>query len=887
MKRLLLGVFIFLVGATFAQDKRLSFSNGYVNSGKFKVTKSVTEGDSYIDVTYNFTGAYMYNQVENGKTYTRIEMPDARVLNVKGEPALPYYKDLLAITSDKNVSVSVVKSDYKEYSTSAVLPATGPIAENKTPDPVVESNVYKSNTLFPTQIAKIEEVNVYRSIPYATVTLSPIRFNPITKKLRCYTSVTYRLKYNTVDVSNSLKASKESLVPLKNILSNPNSLDKFGNTQTNLRASESDNYNYIVVATNRDIEAVKKFTEWKTLLGYRCTTLVKSKWNSCDEVKTALTSIYNKQKNSIPEYLLIVGDHEDIPAQKIVETISSDTKYIYYSDNTFACVDNDCIEDVKKGRLSVSSAAEAMTVVNKIINYEKNPPTTSSFYNKVLDLAYFQDDQEWDNGRLIKDYDGQADRDFIDFAEEIKTSLIQKKFDVERFYVCKRNVNQKGQVVLPQRYCNGTSLPAEMLGENSIFKKDTDTDYINAINQGLLFAVYRGHGWADGYASVGFNTNRISNINNGNKLPVFLGFTCSAGTFAEVKGFSEVMMRKSNGGAVAMFGCTETSYGDDNNTTTKSILNAIFNQKIRNLGDALHESMISNFGATDVYHKHAHRITHYFGDPSMKMWTDVPTCINASITKEGTNIRVKTNGITGCKVTFCRISDMTIIDTDKKIMSSQEEVFDTKTNEPCYVTITKDNYIPYVGVARDLYLQNMSFNEDRTIHGVNITAGKNVTSDLTRGNVYVKKGKTTLLATSSLKLKSGFIVRNGAKFLGKKQARSCSYSGNGPRSLRSADIDLEYDDEEYVIDPEITDLDDAVSANGIEIYPNPTDGLLYIRSNNTINKVIVTDMTGKVILDEIGGSNEVEIDLSSNVQGMYLLNVVTDNDFYVEKVVLK
>ena len=245
MKRLLLGVFIFLVGATFAQDKRLSFSNGYVNSGKFKVTKSVTEGDSYIDVTYNFTGAYMYNQVENGKTYTRIEMPDARILNVKGEPALPYYKDLLAITSDKNVSVSVVKSDYKEYSTSAVLPATGPIAENKTPDPVVESNVYKSNTLFPTQIAKIEEVNVYRSIPYATVTLSPIRFNPITKKLRCYSSVTYRLKYNAVDVSNSLNASKESLVPLRNILTNPNSLDKFGNMQSKLRASESDNYDYI------------------------------------------------------------------------------------------------------------------------------------------------------------------------------------------------------------------------------------------------------------------------------------------------------------------------------------------------------------------------------------------------------------------------------------------------------------------------------------------------------------------------------------------------------------------------------------------------------------------------------------------------------------------
>ena len=112
MKRLILGVFIFLVGATFAQDKRLSFSNGYVNSGKFKVTKSVTEGDSYIDVTYNFTGAYIYDQVENGKTYARIEMPDARVLDIKGEPALPYYNDLLAISSEKNVSVKVVSSSY-------------------------------------------------------------------------------------------------------------------------------------------------------------------------------------------------------------------------------------------------------------------------------------------------------------------------------------------------------------------------------------------------------------------------------------------------------------------------------------------------------------------------------------------------------------------------------------------------------------------------------------------------------------------------------------------------------------------------------------------------------------------------------------------------------
>ena len=118
--------------------------------------------------------------------------------------------------------------------------------------------------------------------------------------------------------------------------------------------------------------------------------------------------------------------------------------------------------------------------------------------------------------------------------------------------------------------------------------------------------------------------------------------------------------------------------------------------------------------------------------------------------------------------------------------------------------------------------------------------------------------------------------------------KKTKFKGIKSSTLRSIDIPVDLDEDEIIEYEGVSDIDDAVSdANGIEIYPNPTDGLLYIRSNNTINKVIVTDMTGKVILDEIGGSNEVEIDLSSNVQGMYLLNVVTDNDFYVEKVVLK
>lgn len=132
-------------------------------------------------------------------------------------------------------------------------------------------------------------------------------------------------------------------------------------------------------------------------------------------------------------------------------------------------------------------------------------------------------------------------------------------------------------------------------------------------------------------------------------------------------------------------------------------------------------------------------------------------------------------------------------------------------------------------------------------------------------------------------LNHGFKVSKGAKFKG--LILECNSSSTSQNSLRSSDINEDFYDE---INPDITDVDATVSeSDAVEIYPNPTDGLLYIKSESEIISVTVTDITGKVIMNENGSSNEMTVDLSSNAKGFYLLKVVTEDNSYTKKIVLK
>ncbi|MCZ4317736.1 T9SS type A sorting domain-containing protein [Aequorivita viscosa] len=117
-----------------------------------------------------------------------------------------------------------------------------------------------------------------------------------------------------------------------------------------------------------------------------------------------------------------------------------------------------------------------------------------------------------------------------------------------------------------------------------------------------------------------------------------------------------------------------------------------------------------------------------------------------------------------------------------------------------------------------------------------------------------------------------------------------------PRSVIAADIDNDGDmdviassqnDDKIAWYENLTIL--GVEENQIDtikIYPNPTDGLLYIDANTeSIIGATVFDILGKKVLQLQG--NKQQVDISSLESGMYFLNLKTESGQFNQKVIKK
>ncbi|NVO01222.1 MAG: T9SS type A sorting domain-containing protein [Bacteroidetes bacterium] len=692
----------------FGQQKIVSFNSG--NSSSAMPEKLITDkGIEYTDVEYNFPGAFvsekMVNYKELNQTFQFLNIEGFGKMTEVGNPAVPSHNDIIAVPKNAHIKIIILESESQILSGYYIHPALKPASERKgDPSPVFEMNekLYNTDEFYPKSITDLVTTHQIRGNAMAVIQIHPVQFNPVTKKIRVYSKIKYRVVFEGLSKSFASIGNENTshfTNSMKNIALNSNSIPDGVDVSKMKSGTRKD---YIIITHSSFLAAADSLAKWKNQLGYSTEVVSKASW-TVQQVKDSIAIRYNTWIPK-PDYFLIIGDNEQVPGQ----TVSNFVTDLYYS-----CFDgpSDYVADMAKGRIPVTTPTEAMTVVQKIINYEKNPVNLPSFYNTAVTCAYFQD---------YDDNNSFEDRRFALTSEDIRNYLIAPSlgYTVNRVYKTDAATNPTNWN--DGYYANSEPLPATLL--KPTFAWDGDFNDINAqISAGTFFVLHRDHGYEDGWGDPAYDKTNIDALTNGDKLPVVFSINCLTGKFLEPECFSERFIRKANGGAVGVFCHAEVSYSGYNDALAIGMFDAIWpnpgmafsytgsgwinpssvisHSAINTMGDVVNQGlyrMVETWG-DDQY---THELLHYFGDPAMKMWTANP--VVATATHQANLIC----GATSFTVNSSNCSDgLATIYYHGQLVGSTQLVGGVGTisffpmyftPENAILTISKNNYKPYV-----------------------------------------------------------------------------------------------------------------------------------------------------------------------------------------------
>lgn len=277
-------------------------------------------------------------------------------------------------------------------------------------------------------------------------------------------------------------------------------------------------------------------------------------------MRAALTSWELK-----PRYAILFGDssadprnylgqvNRDLVPTKLFDTAFQETG----SDAWLADFNDDGIEDIALGRLPAVNAAEANIIMSKIAQYEAQTARPASSV-------------------MI------ADRDFGYYNDVLQTQLPA-----------------------------GTQ--ATRIERSTLTDAEMRSEIITRLNAGPTVVTYTGHGAPGIWAGPGvFTTNDVVNINN-EKLSVYLMMTCLNGYIMSpfVDSISESFLKSPNGGAIAVWASTGSTYPDVQLEISRTLTGAMFTQNNVRLGDMIRASKQTT-NSQDV-----RRTWHLIGDPTM------------------------------------------------------------------------------------------------------------------------------------------------------------------------------------------------------------------------------------------------------------------------------
>jgi len=476
------------------------------------------------------------------------------------------------------------------------------------------------------------------------LTVRPVAYNPVCGSLSLYQSLTA-----TLSVSLPIRTANPLGLPSR----------------------------YMIVAPTDFVEGLQPFVQWKRSEGFAVTEIY-SDTNSREVVQT-LIDAYWTIDGQTPDYLLIVGDAEQIqPYDGTTHPIGlgGHVTDLYYAEHT-----GDYLPDAMVGRWPVADTAALRAVVEKTLRYEKCVGLDTVALNRVLLVAGLEGTEP-----APVTTNGQ-----VNYAAD-RLSWALPTLDT----ICYRN-------------------------------PESDTlrgDILEDIAEGAALVNYTAHCGINGWSRPAVDFDDIDSLDS--SLPLFYINNCCLSNAFDGNCFGERLLRKTQGGGVAVVGATNSTLWNEDyywsvgpkypfslQPERDSLLPGAFDI----WADALHDSSlsaaatagaimsygnmaVSAFGSPyDIFYWEIYNL---LGDPSLRPYVGVPQSLFVStydtVAVGTTSLRV--SGTPGATISVVQGDRLLAVTTLDEHRSSEVELYMPVVDSlPVIVTATGSQAIPAVDTA--------------------------------------------------------------------------------------------------------------------------------------------------------------------------------------------
>lgn len=665
--------------------------------------------------------------LEDKIEYNRLIVPGS-IPPVSGKPEVPTFSSWLLIPNGTTPILNITPGEpviYNGINLPPVQLAKPDIVGEKKQAFVKDINTYKQVSAFPAEFAFLEPTRQKRGQDCTIVWIYPYIYYPAKKILNVYPDLKVEITFN-----GTAKTTPSNLLINKNLYSNAI------NSESVISAAIRDQEIGASRETNRStgselliISAPEFSSSAQTLANWKSSCGVKAEIAFTNVIGTSKEEIRNYIKDAYlnwdlaPAYLILLGDAEFIPTwYENLHPNGADYNQGYTaSDMYYADMANnfDLIADMAYGRIPVDTPAQADSVIARIIQYEANPPTEASYYNKVTAAAYFQDSGG-----------GYAERRFAKTIEDVRGFLHETGYDPQRVYKTESSTDPlywNTNYFVFENDTPGEAVP-DYLRKPTFPWVGSAIDIMNNIDDGTFFLLHRDHGYRGGWGNPFFTSYDVSNLDNAGKLPIVWTINCETGWFDNEtdsqncgtgltdEGFTEAWMRHSTGGSIGLIAATRISFSGNNDRFVWGLTDAIWpgflnwcnvdipiHEPIYRMGDVLNygkEYMMQNSTWGGDTRLCSIEEFQWFGDPTMKIWTAQAETFTIShpddldLGASGVTIEC---GIDGALVTLSRNGE--ILDSELSFGGVASLEFDELNSlDDLNLVVTRHNFIPYTAV---------------------------------------------------------------------------------------------------------------------------------------------------------------------------------------------